>query len=237
MNGIHDVGGMDGFGKIVREENEPKFHEDWERDAFGLLFVTVGQGMINLDEFRHGIERMNPVDYLTSGYYGHWVATIATNLVEKGILDAAELEARTQTFLKEPDTKIPRRENPELVNHIQQLIRSGGVYERQVSFPPRFKVGEKVKTRNLHPSGHTRLPRYARDKYGVIDEVYGAHVFPDDNAHGRGENPQYLYRVRFEAEELWGVKQKNANYIDLWESYLEPVSHKSFVKGGVCYDS
>ncbi|WP_078427408.1 nitrile hydratase subunit beta [Alkalihalobacterium alkalinitrilicum] len=225
MDGIHDLGGKDGFGKVVRLENERLFYEDWERTAFGLLFVTVGQGMYNLDEFRHGIERMRPVDYLASGYYGHWIATIAENLVEKGVLDAEELESRTQTFLNDPDTKIPSRNNPELVKLVEQVALHGGSYEREVALPARFKVGDRVKTRDLHTSGHTRLAGYVRNKYGVIDEVYGAHVFPDDSAHGRGENPQYLYRVRFEAEELWGIKEKNVCNIDLWEGYLEAASN------------
>ncbi|SFJ95833.1 nitrile hydratase subunit beta, partial [Thermoflavimicrobium dichotomicum] len=185
MNGIHDVGGMDGFGKVmyVKEKDDPYFTHDWERLAFGLLFGTVGQGMLNIDEFRHGIERMQPVDYLTSSYYGHWVATIATYLVENGVLDSAELEARTQAFLEKPDTKLPRREDPELVNHLQQLIQFGASPVREISSPPRFEVGQRIKTRNIHPTGHTRFPRYTRDKYGVIDEIYGAHVFPDDAAH------------------------------------------------------
>ncbi|EGL84006.1 nitrile hydratase beta subunit [Caldalkalibacillus thermarum TA2.A1] len=225
MNGIHDLGGMDGFGKIIREENEPLFHKDWERIAFGLLIGTAGQGLYNLDEFRHAIERMNPVDYLTSGYYGHWVASIATLLVEKGILDASELVSRTQTYLAQPDTKTPRRENPELVNHLEQVIKVGVSTVREVSSAPRFNVGDRVKTKNIHPSGHTRLPRYARDKYGVIAMYHGAHVFPDANAHGKGESPQHLYCIRFEANELWGIQQGEAVYIDLWESYLEPVSH------------
>jgi nitrile hydratase subunit beta len=228
LNGIHDVGGMDGFGKVmyVNEKDDPYFTQNWERVAFGLLFGTAGQGMLNLDEFRHGIERMRPVDYLTSSYYGHWIATIATNLVEKGILDPEELEARTQAFLEETNTEIPRRENPALADQLQYVAKVGASTLRETSSPPRFQVGERVRTRNLNPSGHTRLPRYARDKYGVIDTHYGAHVFPDDNAHGRGENPQHLYRVRFEAEELWGIKQKDAVYLDLWEGYLAPASDK-----------
>ncbi|WCK55641.1 nitrile hydratase subunit beta [Aneurinibacillus sp. Ricciae_BoGa-3] len=225
MNGIHDVGGMDGLGEIIRVENEPYFYEDWERRAFGLMVGTTGQGLFNIDEFRHGIERMNPVDYLTSGYYSHWIATIATNLVEKGVLDAEELDTRTQTFLMEPDTKIPWRENPELVNLLEQVMKVGATPVRKVSSSPKFQVGERIKTKNLNPSGHTRFPRYTRDKYGVIDTVFDAHVFPDDNAHGRGENPQYLYRVRFDATELWGVKRSETVYVDLWESYLKPASN------------
>jgi nitrile hydratase beta subunit len=229
MNGIHDVGGMDGFGKVmyVKEKDDPYFTYDWERLAFGLVAGTMAQGlgMKAFDEFRIGIERMRPVDYLTSSYYGHWIATVEYNLLETGVLDAEKLEARTQMFLENPNTKLPRREDPKLVKLVEKALLEGLSPLREISSPPRFEVGERIKTRNIHPTGHTRFPQYARDKYGVIDEVYGAHVFPDDAAHRRGENPQYLYRVRFEAEELWGVKQKDSVYIDLWEGYLEPNSH------------
>lgn len=225
MNGIHDVGGMENLGGINRSENEQLFSSDWQRRAFGLMVGTAGQGFFNLDEFRHGIERMNPVDYLTSGYYGHWIATIATNLVEKGVLEAEELETLTQTFLMEPDKKIPRRDNPELVNLLEQVMKVGVSPIREVSSSPQFKVGERIKTKNLNPSGHTRFPRYSRDKYGVIHTVHPAHVFPDANAHGKGESPEYLYTVSFEAHELWGEKKSEIVYLDLWESYLEPVSN------------
>jgi nitrile hydratase subunit beta len=225
MNGIHDVGGMDGFGKIVIEENEPLFHQDWERRAFGLLLGTLGQGLYNLDEMRHGWERMHPVDFLNSAYYAHWLASVERNLIEKGILDAAELEERTQAFLKNPDAEIPRQENSELVKHMQLVVNFGASTHRETSTAPRFEVGQRVKTKNLNPTGHTRLPRYARGKYGVINAAYGAHVFPDAHAHGGGESPEHLYSVRIEADELWGVKDKETVYIDLWESHLEPANH------------
>lgn len=225
MNGIHDVGGMDGFGKIVVEENEPLFHQDWEKRAFGILLGTLGQGLYNLDEMRHGWERMNPVDFMTSGYYGHWLAAVERNLVEKNILDAAEVEARTQAFLKDPNEQVPKRDKPELVEHMKLVVQYGASTHREASAAPRFQVGDRVKTKNMNPSGHTRLPRYARGKYGVIDAVYGAHVFPDAHAHGEGECPEHLYSVRIEADELWGFQQKDTVNIDLWESHLEPASN------------
>lgn len=229
MNGIHDVGGMDGFGKImyVKEEEDTYFKHDWERLAFGLVAgcMAQGLGMKAFDEFRIGIEKMRPVDYLTSSYYGHWIATVAYNLLETGVLDEKELEDRTQAFMEKPDTKIQRWENPKLVKVVEKALLEGLSPVREVSSFPRFEAGERIKTRNIHPTGHTRFPRYVRDKYGVIEEVYGAHVFPDDAAHRKRENPQYLYRVRFDAEELWGVKQNDSVYIDLWEGYLEPVTH------------
>lgn len=225
MNGIHDCGGMEGLGKIPRVENEPVFYEDWERTTFAILIALAGQGYFNLDEFRHGFERMNPVHHLISGYYAKWLTSSGTLLVEKGVLDEEELDARTEEFRKNPDKEPPYREDPELTNLAQQVIKNGASTVREVSPNPIFREGQKVRTKNMHPSGHTRLPRYAREKYGVINKVYDAHVLPDSSAHGTGENPEYLYSVRFEGDELWGVEQNDTVYLDLWESYLEPVSH------------
>jgi nitrile hydratase beta subunit len=224
MNGIHDVGGMDGFGKIKIDENEPLFHEEWERRAFGLLNGALGQGWFNLDEMRHGIERMDPVDYLTSSYYGHWVSTLSKLLIEKGMIDEDELESKTQLYIEQPDAELPRRENPELVKHMQMVLDFGASTLREVGTAPRFKVGDRVKTVNINPLGHTRLPRYTRGKYGVIQAAYGAHVFPDGHAHGKGESPEHLYSVRIEADELWGKDDPEALYIDLWDSHLESVT-------------
>jgi nitrile hydratase subunit beta len=225
MNGIHDVGGMENLGEINRPENEKLFYADWQRRAFGLMVGTAGQGLFNIDEFRHGIEKLGPVDYLTLDYYSRWLFTIEQNLVEKGILDAEELETITQSFLMNPDKEIPRRENKEKVKVVEQIMNIGASPIREVSSLPCFKVGERVKTRNIQPSGHTRFPRYSRDKYGVIHTVHPAHVFPDANAHGKGESPEYLYTVSFGAHELWGEKKSEIVYLDLWESYLEPVSN------------
>lgn len=216
---------MDGFGKIIIDENEELFHHDWERRAFGILIGGLGQGLYNLDEMRHGIERMDPVDYLTSGYYGHWTASVAKLLVEKGILDSEELEKRTQAFQTKSDIEMPHKENPELVKHMGLVVKFGASTQREISDTPQFQVGDRIKTINSNPYGHTRLPRYARDKYGIISAIYGAHVFPDAHAHGKGESPENLYSVRLEADELWGVNENGAVYIDLWESYLVPVNN------------
>lgn len=225
MNGVHDLGGMHGLGGVDVEQDEPVFHDPWEGVVFGTMLATMGQGMYNLDEFRHGIEVMPPAHYLTSSYYEHWLETIEKNLIEKGVLNRDELEARTQEFLKDPEAALPRREDPELTNNLLGLVRGGGSSSREVSAKPRFGVGDLVNIRNEHPHGHTRLPRYVRDKQGVVERVYDAFVLPDTNAHGEGENPEYVYSVRFDAEELWGgsAEAREAVYVDLWESYLEPM--------------
>jgi nitrile hydratase len=225
MNGVHDLGGMHGLGRVDVEENEPVFHKPWEKTIFGTMLATLGQGLYNLDEFRHGIELMNPAHYLTSTYYEHWLESVEKNLVENGVIDRDELDAKTQEFMRDPEAPVPEREDPELADNLSQLGRHGASTKREVVAKSRFEVGDRVRTRNIHPRGHTRLPQYVRDKQGVIERAYGAFVLPDTNAHGEGENPEHVYSVRFDAEEVWGdsAEPREVVYVDLWESYLEPL--------------
>ncbi len=223
MNGIHDMGGMHGFGPVKPEANEPVFHQAWEKTVFGMMAATMARRMYNVDELRYGTERMDPVRYLASSYYEHWLASIERNLAEKGIVSPEELEARIRRMRRSPGRALPKRRDPALVERLLKIVYRGGSYTRE-AVPPRFRVDDRVRARNINPPTHTRLPRYARGKRGVIDCVRGTFVFPDTNAVGKGENPQPLYSVRFEALELWG-EQAEPNqfvYLDMWESYLEP---------------
>ena len=219
MNGVHDLGGMHGFGPVEREENEPLFHAAWEARVLGIMGVVRAQrGYFNLDAFRHGIERMAPAEYLRSTYYERWLASVEYNLIEQGLIDGDELDARVAFLREHPGA------DPPLARSVTVPPRPR---EREPQLPPpapRFAVGEAVVTRNVHPRGHTRLPRYARGKRGMIHLIHGPQTFPDTNAHGLGEQPQMLYNVRFEGRELWGESSepREAVYLDLWESYLEP---------------
>jgi nitrile hydratase len=192
MDGIHDLGGMHGFGRVPWSAGEPPFHASWEGRVFALASLVLAGGVANLDAFRHAIERLDPVTYLTSGYFGRWLA-------------AAELLLR-ETAGK---TLTP-----------PASLRS----LRSVDRPPRFTVGGCVRTRRLHPSGHTRLPRYARGLRGRVALVHPAFVLPDTHAHGQGEEPQHVYAVRFAARELWGEGAEAGVqvHVDCFESYLEP---------------
>jgi nitrile hydratase subunit beta len=223
MNGAHDMGGMHGFGPVVREENEPVFHADWEKTVFMLSRATRVQGIINIDESRHGIERMPPADYLAASYYERWLASLERNLVEKGVITQAELDARVRLLVQQPDAPLPQRENPELIALLTAPSSARDLYQREGP-APRFAEGQAVRARNEHPTGHTRLPRYVRGRRGTIHAVRGSFVFPDTHAHGQGEQPQPMYTVAFEGAELWGPssEQRERVYIDLWESYLEP---------------
>ena len=217
MNGVHDMGGLTCFGPILREENEPVFHAPWERRVFAMTMLAIGQ-IDTLDAFRHAIERMDPVHYLSSTYYEHWLAALETLAVDKGVLTQEELATGVvQTTSGSRAAPLP----PEAV---PTIVQRGAPADRQTGrLTPRFKPGDRVVARNLNPSGHTRLPRYVRGKHGVIDRVRGTFVYPDTNAHGGGEQPQPVYCVRFDARELWGptALARNSLYLDLWEDYLE----------------
>jgi nitrile hydratase len=212
VNGIHDLGGMHGFGPVAVERDEPVFHARWEGRVLGMVYLAVGYGWVTVDTFRHGIERTGAVDYLTLGYYGRWRASLERILVERGVLAPGEIDARVEgTPLDPPPPAAPPRET-----------EYG--FERTLATPARFAVGAAVRVRVASPSGHTRLPRYVSGRCGVVAHVRPAYVFPDTNADGRGEQPKYLYNVRFESPELWGddAEPNSALHIDLFEPYLEP---------------
>ncbi|MCI0545720.1 MAG: nitrile hydratase subunit beta [Candidatus Rokubacteria bacterium] len=224
MDGVHDLGGMHGFGRVEREENEPVFHARWEAAMWAINRGNLAAGIYNLDEFRHGVERMSPAHYLDSGYYEHWLDGIVRVLTEKGVITEAAMDERMRFFRERPEAPAtaaldapPPARRPARIDALETSFRPE-------TSPPRYRPGDRVVTRTLHPSGHTRLPRYVRGKAGVIDVYRGVHVFPDANAHGQGEQPQPLYSVRFEARALWGesAEPNQRLFIDLWESYLLP---------------
>jgi nitrile hydratase beta subunit len=218
MNGAQDLGGMMGFGPIGIERDEPWFHAEWERRAFGVTLAVGATGAWNIDMSRHARETLPPAEYLASSYYEIWTKGIEKLVVKTGLVSEEELRlgraldapASVKRVLKAAD--------------VPATLARGGPADRPTPHPARFAVGDRVVARNMHPKGHTRLPRYARGKKGAIERVHGAHVFPDSNAHGEGENPQWLYTVRFSGRELWGEEAdpRLIVSIDAWESYLEP---------------
>jgi len=225
MNGPHDMGGMHGFGRVEPEANEPVFHADWEKTVIAASGAIRSRNLVNIDEFRHAIERMPPAEYLGSSYYARWLNALERALVEKGILTAQELSDRAALLAADPNYQPPQGPIPSLAEQPVPRLSAQtarAAYEREGP-APRFSVGDQVRARNVHPTGHTRLPRYARGKRGTIDQVRGVYVFPDAHAHGLGEQPQPLYTVQFTGRELWGdsAEAREAVHIDLWESYLE----------------
>lgn len=208
MNGVHDLGGLTCFGPVVPEADEPAFHEDWERRVFAMTLASLGGGLGPVDAFRHAIERMNGTEYLRTTYYEHWLAALETRAADRALAEA------------------PRADEPLTVEGVEAAVPAGAPSERDEGPAPRFAVGDRVRTLNLNPRGHTRLPRYVRGRVGVVASCHGNHVFPDTAAHDAGEAPQPLYSVRFEASALWGPEApaRDALYIDLWDSYLEPAT-------------
>jgi nitrile hydratase beta subunit len=217
VNGVHDMGGMHGLGPITPEPGEPVFHAAWEGRVHALVIASPTRG--NIDAGRHRRELIPRPDYLRMTYYERWLAALCAMLVDGGAVTAEELASGRA------DPAAPKgapRLTPEAV--APSLSRRGGSYEREAASPPAFKVGDAVRARNLHPIGHTRLPRYVRGRLGVVERCHGAHVFPDSHAHG-GEDPRPLYTVRFAARELWGpgAAPRDSVSLDLWEPYLERV--------------
>lgn len=219
MDGVHDVGGMHGFGPIDR--SDPPL-EPWERTVIAINAAVMRAGVNNIDEFRHAIERMDPGHYLTSPYFEHWLDGISRLLLEKGVLTDAELDARTVFFEEHAESAATAAFAGDPAPRVE--ARFPGWVEREPRTRARFKVGDAVRTRTTHVRGHTRLPRYARGKPGQIHAVHGVHVFPDTNAHGRGEQPAWLYSVRFHAQDLWpdDVEGPEFVFLDAWEPYLLP---------------
>jgi nitrile hydratase subunit beta len=217
MDGIHDMGGMHGFGKVEPEPNEPVFHAAWEAHCLALNRAMGYTGIWTIDQTRAGIEELPPDIYLTSSYYKKWALRLENLVIARDLVGADEIKAghalRPGKLLKR---KLAAADVPNTLTR--------GSYSRPAEAPPRFVPGDRVRTKNIHPATHTRLPRYARDKTGVIEAIRGCHVFPDTAAVGQGENPQWLYTVLFEGCELWGdgAEPSLKVSIEAFEPYLEP---------------
>ena len=217
MNGVHDMGGMHGFGPVEPEPGEPVFHAEWERRAFALTLAMGATGEWNLDQSRFAREDRPPAYYLRRTYYEIWLAGLERQLAERGLVSADEVEAGR--VLDAPGALDPV--GPEAA---ARMLRSGGPTNREAPRPARFAEGDRVLARNLNPQTHTRLPRYVRGRVGTVVLVHGCHVFPDANAHDGGEDPQWLYTVRFAGHDLWGpdTDPTVAVSVDAFEPYLEP---------------
>ena len=225
MNGIHDLGGMHGFGPVEIEPDEPVFHAEWERRVFALRMAMDVRGRWNIDMSRHVIEQMPPAEYLATSYYDRWLWRLERLLEQDGFLSRAETHRRMQEGVAEgPRATVelqPATLRPDGVPRLLQNRRGARI---DAPVPPKFKAGDGVVARNLNPAGHTRIPRYVRGRRGVIDRGHGVFIFPDTHAAGLGRKPQHVYSVRFAARELWGpdAHPNDAVYVDLWDDYLDP---------------
>jgi nitrile hydratase len=227
VNGVHDLGGTDGLGPVVTEENEPVFHAEWEKAAFGMFSMPFRAGFFGVDQFRFGIEQMHPAIYLLSPYYEHWMHAVEHYGVAKGVLDPEEIDRRTQHYLEHPDEPLPQRSDPELLAFVDGVVKAGAPAGRPSDDPPKFAVGDQVRVLDSSPKGHTRRARYVRGKTGVVELAHGTMIYPDSAGNGLGDDPKHVYTVRFSNEELWGAEAAEPNgsvYFDVWEPYLEKVS-------------
>jgi len=215
-NSVHDMGGMHGFGPVEAEPNEPLFHATWEARVRALQRAMGATGVWTIDGFRAAQELLAPLTYLSSSYYERWFRALERQVVRHGLVGEDEIAAGR---VLRPGIRLNRK----LTLDDAKANRSGR-YDRPAPGLARFKAGDSVRTRNINPTTHTRLPRYARDKLGRVEAVRGCHVFPDTAAIGAGENPQWLYTVVFTGRELWGEEADPAIKVSIeaFEPYLSP---------------
>ena len=206
MNGVHDMGGMHGLGPIGPDPNEPLFHAPWERRVMAMTLAMGAWGRWNIDVSRHARESIQGDRFLAQTYYERWFEGLTKLIDRSGLM---VLDEAIPPLTAEAVVPTMRRRNP---------------YTRSKTATAAFAVGDKVRAKVISPTGHTRLPGYAKGRVGVIVADHGVHVFPDSNAHGKGEDPHRLYNVRFTARELWGeaASAPDTVHIDLWEPYLDP---------------
>jgi nitrile hydratase len=218
VNGVHDMGGMQCFGPVEPEPNEPVFHSDWEARVLALNRALGYARAWNIDMSRAAVENLPPEVYLTRSYYEKWALRMERLLLDLELVDADEMAAGRAL---RPGKPLPRK----LAAADVAAALTRGSYGRAPGAPARFKAGDQVRTRNINPETHTRLPRYARGRVGTVECVRGCHVFPDSVAIGKGENPQWLYTLRFEGRELWGENcDPNLKVsIEAFEPYLEAI--------------
>lgn len=216
---MHDLGGATGFGPVPVDD-DVIFHDDWERKAFAVTQYAQVVAGFNTDAFRHGIEREDPATYRSIPYFEKWIRNGERMLVEGGVIGADAVAARLRGTAAMAD--------PEHTTDARPAVAKGA--ERQVPHDCRFTVGDRVRARRPDDTiGHTRLPDYVLGREGVIELINGGWIYPDSHAHGLGEQPTWVYAVRFSARDLWPEDGErdgagdHAVFVDLFEPYLEPV--------------
>ena len=219
MEGAHDMGGVAWSDPVTPEPNEPPFHAEWERRAFALTLAMAMPGGWNIDMSRFARENRPPADYLGMSYFQIWLAGLERLMLERKLIAEDEIAAGKSLHPAKPVARKLTSDG------VAAMLHRGGPTEREATRPARFAVGARVRAKTIHPSTHTRLPRYVRGHVGTIERVLGYHVFPDSNSTGAGEDPQWLYTVTFNGAELWG-KDSDPTLdisVDAWEPYLDPI--------------
>lgn len=212
-----DLGGSVGHGPVEYEPEGVVFHHDWEARSLALTLAAGAPGGWNIDMSRRARETLP--DYADLSYYEIWTAALERLVVEHGLLTERELASGRAESPGESGRRVLR------ADQVDASLRRGGPAERTVPGPPRFAVGDRVRTRAEPVDHHTRLPAYAAGRVGTVERAHGAHVFPDTNAHALGEQPRWLYNVSFDAADLWpDARRGDRVSIDAWEPYLEPAA-------------
>ena len=217
MNGVHDMGGMHGFGKVEAEPDEPVFHAAWEGRVLAMQRAMTYTGEWNIDMSRAAQEKLPPQVYLSVSYYKRWALGLEQNLLGRGLVTPEELEAGRALAPPKPVKRTMA------ASDISAAL-TRGKYGRPPTAAARFAPGDRVRARNIHPATHTRLPRYVRGHVGVVERIQGCHVFPDAVVTGAGESPQWLYTVVFDGRDLWGENSDPTVKVSVeaFEPYLEP---------------
>jgi nitrile hydratase subunit beta len=224
MNAAHDMGGMQAFGPVIADACDAPgaspFHAEWERRVLAVTLAMGATGRWNIDTSRAARESLPPAQYLGSTYYEIWFEGLKKLIVAKGLASDAEIASGHAVHAPLPNVRVLHAAD------VSAALLRGSPTERVIEASARFNVNDRVRAREMNPPTHTRLPRYCRGKTGSIVAVRGAHVFPDTNALAEGEDPRWLYTVRFDATELWGADTSaSAVYVDCWEPYLEAADH------------
>jgi nitrile hydratase beta subunit len=215
-----DLGGRKGFGAVLVDRDEPVYHERWEGTVIAGILATIMAGLYNVDQFRAGIDDLEPLSYISMGYYRRWLHTLEVNCVNAGVFSPEELEERIAELAA--GAPMPVRDDPRLAQALRELIEQGASNVRPVPREPRFGAGDRVRGRTFPDARHVRIPGYAQGKVGTVHVVHEAFVFPDTNLRDEGENPEHVYGVAFRAADLWPDADEGATVVvDLWESYLE----------------
>ena len=218
MNGVHDMGGMQGMGPVQYEKNEPVFHARWEGRVYAIDRSLTAFRKWNIDAWRHDIELIPPADYLRMSYYEKWLAAMESRILKYGLVTPEELASGRPAHGSAKST-------PAFTVAMAHANRRDLPSSDDPSVAPLFQVGQRVRARMINPLGHTRLPRYARGKAGEIVRDHGVYAFPDSNSLFQGQQRQHLYSVRFTARELWGdsASPRDSVHLDLWDNYLERI--------------
>ena len=219
MDGVHDMGGMHGFGPVPTGDDGAPFPETWQGRVFATNLALAIQSGGNVDRFRFLIESMPPAEYLQASYYERWLASMLAAIERDGLLDGAQIDQIRAGIVPEVEPDNVEPVPPEIV---QALVNAPAGASRDLSGEGRFAAGDTVRARCLHPAGHIRLPRYVRGRRGVIVKDCGNHHLPDRRADSGELELQRLYTVAFTARELWNADTPDTVRLDLWESYLEP---------------